>query len=133
MVFRIITKEGKTKWIDIHTKTIYYKGKEAYLSAFLDVTEKKEADKEPRWKISLAFNFENLGPIFIEASIEPPKISSKIWAENNQTQQLILRAQGQFTKQLEALGFTVEDIQCIHGQATKAKTALTRGLVDIKA
>ena len=44
MVFRIITKEGKTKWIDIHTKTIYYKGKEAYLSAFLDVTEKKEAE-----------------------------------------------------------------------------------------
>ncbi len=44
MVFRIITKEGNTKWIDIHTKTIYYKGKEAYLSAFLDITEKKEAE-----------------------------------------------------------------------------------------
>ena len=41
---RLITKDGNTIWIDLHTKTIFYKGKQAYLTAFLDATEKKEAE-----------------------------------------------------------------------------------------
>jgi murein DD-endopeptidase MepM/ murein hydrolase activator NlpD len=90
-------------------------------------------EKETVWKLSLAFNFENLGPIFIEASIAPPVIKSKIWAENDQTQKLIAQEKNQFTKQLEGLGLTVEDIQCLHGKPNKAKTVVARGFVDIKA
>lgn len=92
-----------------------------------------DSEKETVWKLSLAFNFDDLGPIFIEASIAPPNIKSKIWAENDQTQKLIAEEKNQFTKQLEGLGLTVEDIQCLHGKPNKAKTVVTRGFVDIKA
>ncbi|MCK4285515.1 MAG: PAS domain-containing sensor histidine kinase, partial [Candidatus Lokiarchaeota archaeon] len=45
MTFRLITKGGDIKWIDLHTKTIFHEGKKAYLASFLDVTEIKEAEQ----------------------------------------------------------------------------------------
>jgi PAS domain S-box-containing protein len=45
LTFRLVTKDGNIKWIDLHNKKIIYKGKEAFLIALLDVTEKKEAEQ----------------------------------------------------------------------------------------
>ena len=45
LTFRLITKDGNIKWIDLNIKKNIYKGREAYLIALLDVTEKKEAEQ----------------------------------------------------------------------------------------
>ncbi len=43
---RAITKSEKIKWIDVYTKPIIYQGKNAVLSTFIDITEKKKVEEE---------------------------------------------------------------------------------------
>lgn len=43
--YRVITKSRKIKWIDQYSKRISYQGKEAELVTFMEITEKKEAEK----------------------------------------------------------------------------------------
>ncbi|TKJ22974.1 MAG: hypothetical protein CEE43_04465 [Promethearchaeota archaeon Loki_b32] len=43
---RAITKSGKIKWINVYTKPIIYQGKNAVLSTFIDITEKKKVEEE---------------------------------------------------------------------------------------
>ncbi|MFX1411062.1 MAG: PAS domain S-box protein [Promethearchaeota archaeon] len=42
--FRILTKTGEILWVEIFSKTIHYKGKEADLLSIIDITEKKQAE-----------------------------------------------------------------------------------------
>jgi two-component system, cell cycle sensor histidine kinase and response regulator CckA len=43
--FRIITKSGMTKWVEIYSKTIEFRGSPANLLTMLDVTEWKKAEE----------------------------------------------------------------------------------------
>jgi PAS domain S-box-containing protein len=43
--FRIVTKSGKNKWVDIYSKTIQFKGSSANLLTMLDITERKKAEE----------------------------------------------------------------------------------------
>jgi len=42
--FRIISKSGKVKWLEILSKTISYQGDMAILATLIDITEKKETE-----------------------------------------------------------------------------------------
>ncbi len=44
--WKIITKSGETRWINIYTKRIQIQKKEAILATLIDVTEKKKAEQE---------------------------------------------------------------------------------------
>ncbi|MFX1243220.1 MAG: PAS domain S-box protein [Promethearchaeota archaeon] len=44
--YRIITKSGEVKWIDQYSKTIFFEGKPADLSLWIDITERKKAEIE---------------------------------------------------------------------------------------
>ena len=43
--YRIITRLGRIKWIDHYTQPIVYQGKRATLLTFIDVSDKKEAER----------------------------------------------------------------------------------------
>ncbi|MFX0042073.1 MAG: PAS domain S-box protein [Candidatus Hodarchaeota archaeon] len=43
--FRVLNKNGKISWVEIFSKTIHYKGKEADLVSIMDITEKKLAEE----------------------------------------------------------------------------------------
>ena len=43
--FRIITKSGITKCVEIYSKTIQFKGSPANLLTMLDITERKQAEE----------------------------------------------------------------------------------------
>ena len=43
---RATTKFGKSKWIEVYTKPITYQGRNAILSTFIDITEKKEIEEK---------------------------------------------------------------------------------------
>ncbi|TXT66491.1 MAG: Histidine kinase [Promethearchaeota archaeon] len=60
--FRIIKKNGEIIWIEIFSRTVLYKGKEADLVSFFDITEQKEAEnklKESEEKYRTLFNEAN--------------------------------------------------------------------------
>ena len=46
VIFRIITKSGRIKWVESFGKDINYNGRIATYSALLDVTDKKEAEEK---------------------------------------------------------------------------------------
>ncbi|MHA2244266.1 MAG: PAS domain S-box protein [Candidatus Hodarchaeales archaeon] len=46
--YRVVTRTGKIKWVDIYSKTIFYIGKTADLVSLVDVTERKQAEEELR-------------------------------------------------------------------------------------
>jgi two-component system, cell cycle sensor histidine kinase and response regulator CckA len=43
--FRVVTKSGANKWIDIYSKTIQFTGRPANLLTMLDITERKQAEE----------------------------------------------------------------------------------------
>jgi PAS domain S-box-containing protein/putative nucleotidyltransferase with HDIG domain len=44
--FRAVTKDGKTRWITAMVTSIQYKGERAVLGNYMDITERKTAEKE---------------------------------------------------------------------------------------
>ncbi|NVM01799.1 MAG: PAS domain S-box protein [Candidatus Helarchaeota archaeon] len=45
-IYRMITKSGKEKWVEIFSKTFNYKGTSAILTKVIDITERKKAEKK---------------------------------------------------------------------------------------
>jgi diguanylate cyclase (GGDEF)-like protein/PAS domain S-box-containing protein len=46
--FQLVTKDGKTRWIDVSATRVVYEGKVCSLGSLLDVTERKEAERTLR-------------------------------------------------------------------------------------
>lgn len=69
-VYRIYTKDGKTKWTDIYSKIIKYKGKDAVLATLVEISDKKETEKnleESEEKYRELFNNMNSGVAVYES------------------------------------------------------------------
>jgi PAS domain S-box-containing protein len=47
-VFRIMTRDGFVKWVEIHVALIFWEGKAATLNFMIDITERKRADEALR-------------------------------------------------------------------------------------
>ena len=43
---KIITKDGKIRWVDIFSKTVLFKGKNADFATYVDITETKKAQED---------------------------------------------------------------------------------------
>ena len=55
--FRLLAKDGSTKWVEIGAVTIEWEGRPATLNFLTDITERKRAEEELRWtsdRLSLA-------------------------------------------------------------------------------
>ncbi len=46
--FRVITKTGKTKWLEIYSKTVCFQGKNADLVTLIDVTDRRKSQEAQR-------------------------------------------------------------------------------------
>ena len=95
--------------------------------------EEESEDKALQWKISLSFDLEGLGAIYIQVSLLPPSISSIIWADQADTFALAQKESKHFKEKLSELGLEVGDIICQQGLPEQQATKLTQSLVDIQA
>jgi len=95
--------------------------------------EQESLDTKIQWRLALSFNFEQLGAIYVQAILNPPTITSTIWADRPETLDLINREKSHFQSKLTELGLEVSDICCQKGHPKQNKTRLDRSLVDIKA
>ena len=87
--FKLVTKQGDTRWIDISATRVTYEGKPCSLGSLLDVTERKRAEEELKLA---ALVFENAGEGVL------------VTDENN----LIIAANPAFT---QITGYTLEDVK----------------------
>jgi len=65
LTFRLVTKEGDIKWIDLYNKEIIYQGREAFLITLLDVTEKKNAEQIVKDEITKLKELDELKSEFV--------------------------------------------------------------------
>ncbi|MFX0024077.1 MAG: PAS domain S-box protein [Candidatus Hermodarchaeota archaeon] len=69
-VYRIFTKDGNLKWMDIYSKVIKYQGKDAILATLVEISDKKETEnflEESEEKYRELFNNMNSGVAVYEA------------------------------------------------------------------
>lgn len=100
-----------------------------------DEPGQKQGKKDTRreWKISLSFDLEGLGKLYVQANLSPPNISTRIWSEQKETLALIQKEQQQFRERLSQLGLEVEELQCYPGRPKTDETQIEQGLVDTRA
>jgi hypothetical protein len=98
-----------------------------------DTAERATPERAVRWKIALAFDFEQLGPIHIQVTVRPPTASSVIWAGRAQTLSLLQQHAQHFERRLTALGLAVEAIQYQQGEPRTEQRPIQSCIVDTRA
>jgi len=84
------------------------------------------------WKITLGFDFEELGEFFATLRIIDTNVSATFWSDRPETLQRITSELQYLSKSLHKLGLNVEELECRHGKPQVRETRLDQQLVDIK-
>ncbi|MDZ3993149.1 flagellar hook-length control protein FliK [Pseudomonas sp. Teo4] len=86
---------------------------------------------EALWRIELAFDLAPLGPLQVQAQLSQGRLSGQLWAEREQTAQLIERQLGDLRERLLARGLDVGDLECHPGIPPQGpRTRLEQRWVD---
>lgn len=95
--------------------------------------DRKTRSQNTEWKLSLAMNLDEAGPMHFDVSLGFGQVSAKVWAERQSTLQ---KAQDQLPalrKSLTDIGLEVTDLECRRGIPQGATTHLEHRLVDTRA
>jgi len=84
------------------------------------------------WKITLGFDFEELGEFFATLRIIDANVSATFWSDKPETLRRINSELQRLSKSLHKLGLNVEELECRHGKPSMRETRLDQQLVDIK-
>lgn len=91
----------------------------------------KSEQKEPLWRIDLAFDLPHLGPLQVRAQLLRGSLSSQLWAERADTTHLINAELGHLRERLQAAGLVVGELACSQGMPPRGpKTSLEQRWVD---
>lgn len=92
----------------------------------------QQQEKTRVWKITLGFDFEELGEFFATLRIINTSVSATFWSDKPETLQRISGELQHLNKSLNKLGLNVEELECRRGKPTFRETRLDQQLVDIK-
>ncbi len=98
-----------------------------------EAEKRSERSASIQWKISLAFDFADLGPITIQVRVRPPAATSLIWAGRDSTLKLLQQHSEHFAERLQALGLEVAPIQYQQGAPKSEQKPLQANIVDTRA
>lgn len=94
----------------------------------------QDEKKTKLWRVTLAFDFAELGAMYANIALVERKISTTFHAEQAQTATLIDENLKVLTKTLTDAGLTIDTLACHQGKPVgRVKTRLTQTLLDIKA
>lgn len=91
-----------------------------------------ENTKNRQWKITLGFDFDELGEFFATLRIIDNSVSATFWSEQPDTLQRISNELQRLNKSLNKLGLNVNELECRRGKPIFQETRLDQQLVDIK-
>ena len=94
----------------------------------------QEQGKQKAWKVTLAFDFDELGPIYANLTIHEKSVGASLHAEQDKTTKLINQHIDELSKSLIDAGLTVDKLSVHQGKpSTSGKTRIFQSLLDIKA
>ncbi len=85
------------------------------------------------WRLTLAMDLDDLGPLHFDVSLRQQQVSALVWAERSTTLNQLKAQIGELHRSFSELGLEVTDLDCRKGQPSGARTQLEHRLVDIKA
>jgi hypothetical protein len=88
--------------------------------------------RNTEWRLSLAMNLEEAGPLHFDVALGSGRVSAQVWAEKQAT---LKQAQEQLPllhKSLVDLGLEVTGLECRRGIPRGATTQLEHRLVDTR-
>ena len=90
--------------------------------------------REQLWRIDLSFDLEPLGPLQVHAQLVRGTLSSQLWAQREDSAQLIEHELGYLRERLVACGLAVGELACSHGAAPQGpRTHLEQRWIDENA
>ncbi len=92
----------------------------------------REEKKGRQWKITLGFDFDDLGEFFATLTIVENSISATFWSEQPQTLERIKNELNYLERSLEEKGLAIKNLDCRKGKPVLQKSRLEQQLVDIK-
>lgn len=93
-----------------------------------------EEQRRSIWRIDLAFDLAELGPIQIQAQLCAGQFSSQIWAVRSSTLTLAQQELPWLRERLNAAGFNVGELNCQQGQAPQGpRTQVQQRWIDEQA
>lgn len=93
----------------------------------------KGAQGATEWRLSLAMNLDETGPLHFDVSLRHQQISAIVWAEQRSTLQQVNKDLPLLRQSLDELGLQVENLECRRGTPQGATTKLEHRLVDTRA
>ncbi len=93
--------------------------------------EQTPEQRDPLWRVELAFDLDPLGPLQIQAQLLRGSLSGQLWAQWPATAQLIDSQLGSLRERLLAQGLAVTELQCHQGTPPQGpRTQLEQRWVD---
>ncbi len=85
------------------------------------------------WRLSLAMDLDQAGPLHFEVAYRHPSVSAQIWAEKQSTLRQVNQELPLLRQSLADIGLDVTDLECRRGSPQHIQTRLEHRLVDTKA
>lgn len=89
--------------------------------------------RNTEWKLSLAMDLDETGPLHFDVSLGFGQVSAQVWAERQSTLKQAREQLPALRKSLNDLGLEVTDLECRRGIPQGATTHLEHRLVDTRA
>ncbi|WP_036190244.1 flagellar hook-length control protein FliK [Marinobacter lipolyticus] len=98
-----------------------------------DPAGKKRAASIAEWRLSLAMDLDDAGPVHFDVALRQEQISARVWAEKQSTLRQVQQELPTLRQSLSELGLEVTDLDCRRGSPQGSTTRLEHRLVDTKA
>jgi hypothetical protein len=85
------------------------------------------------WSVQLAFNLPGLGPMQAQVQLMGERVSTRFWAEHQDTLPLLREHMHELRQALGEAGLDVGELECQAGPRTVVKTAGNQALLSEKA
>lgn len=93
----------------------------------------KRAAGIAEWRLSLAMDLDDAGPVHFDVALRQQQVSARVWAEKQATLAHVQQSLPSLRQSLSELGLEVTDLECRRGNPKGATTRLEHRLVDTRA
>lgn len=81
-------------------------------------------NQPPVWRLELSFDIEPLGPMHAQVNLQEDNLSSRLWAEHQQTVSLVKKELHVLRDKLLAAGLNIRELECEQGMPPAPPKAL---------
>jgi flagellar hook-length control protein FliK len=105
------------------------------MRVFAEHRQKQQETRQqtPNWSVQLAFDLPGLGPMQVQLQLAGEQVSTRFWAEHQDTLPLLREHMHELRQALSEAGLDVGELECQPGPRPAVKTSNNQALIREKA